>query len=317
MHDDKKIDPDNHENKDASFSAQSRRSFLGSTLGVTSAAAVAGTVGGTVLAPQAKADDFYPGEPDRSVDGNTRVATAARIKRAAARRQLNQTFRLGPQLDNDDERRYSDQNFYASFFKTLPQNDYGEVDPVEFRNLRRAMRTGEQRDFDAIQLDPTAARKLANPQGAFRFEMTGLDSHATRMPPAPTFRSATTAAEMGEVYWQALTRDVPYMEYGSNPLIGDALNDLNAFSATVGPKVDGNVTAQTLFRGETPGDVVGPYISQLLLRDVPYGPTNIVQRYPLGLAGQDFMVDAANWISGQRRGAPAEPLVFRDEFKYL
>ena len=35
---------------------------------------------------------------------------------------------------------------------------------------------------------------------------------------------------MGEVYWQALTRDVPFAEYGKDPVIADAVDDLNGFS---------------------------------------------------------------------------------------
>ena len=312
-----KHDRDVQENKDNAAGTQSRRQFLGSTLGVTSTAVLAGSVGGTVFTPKAQASDFFPGSGDPSLDGENRAEIAAQVKKQAADRQLQHTLSLPPQLDNDDELRYRSQNFYASFHKTLPQNDYGEVERGAYRRLQRAMRVGDPRAFDFIPLSDSADRRLANPQGAFRFEMTGLDSHATRMPPAPSFRSATTAAEMGEVYWQALTRDEPFIDYHSSTLIADAVQDLNSFSATVGPTADGDVTPQTLFRGETAGDVIGPYISQFLLKNIPYGPSTIVQRYPLGLAGEDFMVDAANWIHVQRGGAPQETLTFEDNHKFL
>jgi hypothetical protein len=137
------------------------------------------------------------------------------------------------------------------------------------------------------------------------------------MAPAPAFRSAEIAAEMGEVYWQALTRDVPFIEYANSVDVEDAVNDLNFFSETVGPTEGGLVTPQPLFRGETPGDVVGPYISQFLFKDIPYGPSTIIQRYPTGLAGVDFMTDAGNWINVQRGGTPQENLVFMDSHRYI
>lgn len=313
----KDLDHQEGETPEVSSTSQSRRSFLGSTLGLTSATVLAGSVGSGLLAPAAQATDFYPEDSDRSLNGRNRAKVAAQLKRRAARRQQNRTLDMEAQLDNNDERRYSEERYYASFYKTLPQNEYGEVDRAAFRKLRRAMRTGKKRDFEAISLSDQAARKLANPQGAFRFEMTGLDSHATRMPPAPSFRSAKTAAEMGEVYWQALTRDVPFIDYENSPLIDDAVADLNNFSAPVGPKENGGVTPQTLFRGETSGDLNGPYISQFLLKDIPYGPSTIVQRYQLGVAGQDFMIDPANWINVQRGGAPSESLEFEETNRYI
>jgi len=62
-------------------------------------------------------------------------------------------------------------------------------------------------------------------------------------------------------------------------MVQAAITDLNKFSETVGPKQGGNVTTSTIFRGETPGDLAGPYISQLLLKDIPYGNGKIEQTY--------------------------------------
>ena len=206
------------------------------------------------------ADDFDPSDSDPSVRRNSgprrRSNEAYTIRESAAKQHLSYTRTLGTQFDNDDEQRYSSENYYASFTKTLPSNDFGEVDPWAFEALQTAMRTGARADFDAIPLDEDAARRLANPQGAFRYEVAGLDSHATRMPPSHTFRSAELAGEMGEVYWQALTRDVPFSQYGDSDLIGYAVADLNWFSATPGPKIGGALTSGTIFRGETPGDLV-------------------------------------------------------------
>ncbi|WP_439107309.1 vanadium-dependent haloperoxidase [Congregibacter sp.] len=292
---------------DSEGEANSRRGFLKIGAGVLTTGAAG------VLTPlSAVADDFSRSDADSSVrkqrGPNRRSIEAHSIRESAADQHLSYTSGLGTQLDNDDEQRYADEHYYASFTKTLPSNEYGEVVPEAFEALQTAMRTGERADFDAIELDQDAARTLANPQGAFRYEVAGLDSHATRMPPSHSFRSAELAGEMGEVYWQALTRDVPFSQYDNHSLLWDAVYDLNVFSVT--PGVGGSVDSSTIFRGETPGDLVGPYISQFLWQPFSFGPIDVVQQYEAGLAGVDFMTDGSNWLNVQRGGAPGELLSF-------
>ena len=196
---------------EANEGGASRREFL--KMGAGTGAAAAGIAMGALAPVTAVADDFKPNDPDASVDADlgadTRALAAFNLKNQAALQHLDDTLALGKQRDNRDEKRYRKDRFYASFTKTLPSNQYGEVNPAAFKALRTAMRSGAQADFDAIALNPGAARPLANPQGAFRYVVCGLDSHASRMPPSLKFRSAKLAAEVGEVYWQALTRDVP------------------------------------------------------------------------------------------------------------
>ncbi|MEM9058656.1 MAG: hypothetical protein AAGD86_14355, partial [Pseudomonadota bacterium] len=266
-------------------SGTARRDFL-----KTSVAAVAGgTLAGATLPAAA---NTTPGAL-RATGFRAGEALGARVD--AARRQYEATLALPRQRVNGDDRRYADNHYYASFTKALPHNAFGEVEPDAYQALLRAQRSGASDDFDAVPLDPTASRKLANPQGAYRFIFAGLDGHATRMRPAPRFRSARAAAEMGEVYWQALTRDVPFNAYATDGAIAEAVDDLNSrFSYTIGPTDNGTITPATLFRGPTPGDLTGPYLSQFLWLDVPYGPSTITQRYERPLAAVDFMVDEDN-----------------------
>ncbi len=176
------------------------------------------------------------------------------------------------QSTNGDEERYADQHYYASYTKALPHNQFGEVKSAAFEQLVKAMRTGRERDFEAIRLSQHSQRGLVNPEAAYMYSIEALDSNATRIDPAHTFRSSSLASEMGELYWQALLRDLPYRQYASAPEVGAAVTDLNAFSVVPGPKINGQISSQTLFRGETDGDLVGPYISQLLWQIVPWGP---------------------------------------------
>jgi hypothetical protein len=299
--------------KASPISGMSRRAFLGK-------------VGGAILVATSGAaslDKFNSANAQEIADsgaaelsgfnGEQRRTEAFNVRKEAAQAYL-QDF-LPPQLINGDETLYAD--YRASFFKTLPQNDFGEVERNAYEKYLEALRSADPADFEAIPLSPYAERSLANPQAAYVFEMTGLDSHATRMPPAPKFASSLQAAEMGEVYWQALTRDVPYRQYGSDSLIQDALADLNVFSQIVGPKQNGQVTVDTLFRGETPGDLIGPFISQFLWLPVPYGISRIEQKYHFPVSGDDFGIDYNEWLEIQRGAAPALPNTFGNRARYI
>src|SRR5439155_23708705 len=97
-------------------------------------------------------------------------------------------------------------------------------------------------------------------------------------PPAPRIDSVQNSAEMVELYWMALLRDVPFTEFAAHELAAEAATELSRLSDFRGPKQGGDVTVQTLFRGETRGDVRGPCLSQLLLSAVPYGTLLTPQR---------------------------------------
>lgn len=294
----------------------SRRTFL--KLSASSGVALAGgmALAGIPLTP-VKADDFHPLDEDDSVFRRYRGREAFSRRADAARYQFFQYLNMGTQFDNDDEQRYAGENYYASFTKTLPSNEFGEVEPFAFEQLVEAMRNGEMESFDAIPLDASAARTLANPQGAFKYDMEGIDSHGTRMNPSHTFRSAEIAGEEAEVYWQALARDVPFINYDDDPLTNAAVADLSQFSAPPAAAAHNGVSTGTLFRGETPGDLVGPYISQFLWHDVTFGPVEFTQRYQAPMAGVNFMQDADNWLNIQRGGAPNEMMSFDETPRYI
>ena len=127
-----------------------------------------------------------------------------------------------------------------------------------------ALNSGQWADFEAIPLG--GAAKLSNPQAAYCYAMEGADAAALASPPPPAFASAWAAGEMVEDYWQALTRDVPFSQYGTDPTIAQAVADLNKLSDYRGPNVNGQVTPDVIFRGPTPGDLTGPFLSQFLLK---------------------------------------------------
>ncbi len=286
----------------------SRRNLLA---GATTTPALLATLGGTATALAPTLGHAEVLTPTQRVK---RFKNARNIRMHAAWAQYNEALSRPAQTTNDDDLQYGD--YRGSFHKCLPQNDFGEVDPDAYEALRDAFTTGEPDDFDGLVLDTESDRRLANPQAALAYNLTGIDPHATRMRPAPAFASAESAAEMGEVYWHALLRDVPFGAYGGDPLVGDALDDLNAFSETVGPTQGGSVTAGTLFRGPTPGDLAGPYVSQFLLRDVQYGQALIEQRYATPDT-TDFMTSVPDWLAIQRGANPAASISYDGQRRYI
>ncbi len=287
---------------------RSRRRFLKAVGGGALSAAAPLGGAGLLLAPagvQAKTPNgFVP---------NQRRTEAFRIRVDAALTHLRE--KLPRQHTNGDEERYRDKR--ASFFKCLPQDDLGEVDRHAYAHLLKALRRGKPADFEEIPLSIDAERRLANPQAAYAFDLMSRDSHATVTPPAPAFDSAEMAAEIGEVYWQSLTRDIPFAEYAGNVDIDAAVDDLNHFSDIRAPADDGLITPDTLFRGGLPGDLIGPYLSQFLWLDVPYGPSTIEQRYAVPVADVDYMTDYYEWLAIQRGALPTASIAFDPKPRYI
>ncbi len=248
-----------------------------------------------------------PGTPDP----NRRRLQSYWIRRGAA----YQNFRVNPARPdcNGDEKDLD--GFIGNFSKTLPHNSLGEVDPAAYKKLVKAFETENPADFEAIPLGGSA--QLANPQAAIAYSLTGGDSHVFPFPAAPKFSSAQAASEMGEVYLHALLRDVPFDSYGTDPAAAEAVDRLNEFSDFRGPKVAGQVTTGTLFRGETSGDLIGNYISQFLL--LPYVSLNLVkdQLYKVSIPGDDHMLTDADWLNIQNGGAPTTSNTFDPTPRYL
>ena len=214
---------------------------------------------------------------------------------------------------NGDEAAYPTP--IASFTKGLPHNALGEGDRTAYAALRAALTTGQATAFEALPLGGQIP--LVNPQAAYAFDLEGLDPHHVAIPAPPAFWSAEMAAEMVELYWQALTRDVPFAAYETHPLIQEAAADLSRCSAFRGPRANGRVTPATLFRGPTPGDLTGPYLSQFLWLDVPSGMLTLVQRGRVPIAGDDYMTTYPDWLAIQRGMPPARPNVLDATPRYL
>ncbi len=230
-----------------------------------------------------------------------RAEEAYEIRKEAAKANLERQSVAHP--DNGDEARYPTR--FNNYTKGLPHDALGVVAPNAYDALIHAIKTGQNADFEAIPQGVPNGSKQRDPQAAYTYFLEGRDPWTFAMPAAPAFSSVQHASESIEVLWQALTRDVPFSQYASNALTQQAAADLSRFSDFRGPKLGGQVTPGTLFRGIGPGELTGPYISQFLWRPVPFGAMTITQKYNVPVAGNNHMTNYNEWLAIQNGASPS------------
>ncbi len=181
-----------------------------------------------------------------------------------------------------------------------------------------------------VQVSSVAKQiRLVNPLAAQGFTLRGMDPQQMMlfqwgqfdangqvnripMPLPPRFDSPEEIAEMAEVYWMALCRDVPFRDYATDPTTLAAARDLAQFEALYPPDYPrpGVVATDptTLFRGFTKGDQIGPHVSQFFVRPVPQGALTIDPRIrtvkTIADGGRDYLTDFDSWLAVQKGCMP-------------
>ncbi len=272
----------------------SRRAFLGQ---ISSAAATASVVASAMgLPPLAKAAST----PSASFAGASqqRAEECFNIRREAA---LDERQVPTPnQVTNGDEERYA--NFIGSYSKGLPHKSIGEVDKTSYERLLDAARDGTAAGFENVPLGGTV--KLVNPLAGVAFDMEGRDSHQLAIGPPPAVASQARADDMVELYWMALCRDVNFTDYPADPTAQAAAAELSGLFGFAGPRAGGQVTPQTLFRGFTADDVIGPYVSQFLLKPFNYGQIPISGQIITYKPGVEYLANQAAWLAARNGQGP-------------
>jgi hypothetical protein len=227
-------------------------------------------------------------------------ATSNRVQRSYACRSLSaahDAFVPAPlQVNNGDEALYADKS--GTYTKCILQSGICLVDLAAYQTFRTALESGDPADFASITLGGT--RTLNGPQGGLAFDLEGLDVSQFSSPPAPPVVSEQYATELVEMYWASLLRDVAFTDYSSNSVATQAAAELSAMPQYQGPKDgSGNVTPDLLFRGGGnglfPGETLGPYISQFLLKSAAMGALPIEQKYTTFKKDVDYMTDATTF----------------------
>ena len=239
----------------------------------------------------AEADEGSPGNPSGGSVERVLNSYQNRVDAALAETRVP----IPRQITNGDEQRYP--NFIGNYSKGLPHNAIGEVDPSAYRSLLNAVRRGTAAAFEQVRSAAPPTR-LVNPLAGVAFDLEGTDSHQTMIPMFPSVASQALADQAVELYWQALCRDVNFTDYVTNATPRAAVSELQALPTYAG------VTAQTLFRGFTTADAIGPYVSQLLLSRMNYGPYFMDGRMSMYVPNLDYMTDQTSWHKGPNGQGP-------------
>jgi membrane-associated phospholipid phosphatase len=272
----------------------SRRKFLG-RVGIAGAATLAAGVVGAE--PLLKTERSLTHAATAALGSNQRANECAKIRRDTAQSGLRDAPPNLQHPSNNDEELYA--NKIASYSKGLPHDKDGIVQLSAYEALLNALNSGNPNDFNAIPLG--ANRRLTNPQAGLAFDMEGADAHSMLQPPAPAFASREQAAEISENYWMALLRDIPFAQYSFSPTANAAATDLSLYGSDFkGAKAGTSVTTSLLFRGLTPGDKLGPYLSQFFYQPCNFGANKLEQKVRTTMPAIDYMTDFNAWLAVQR-----------------
>jgi len=214
------------------------------------------------------------------------------------------------QVNNGDEQSFP--TFIGQFTKGMLHDSLGIVSPSYYNSLLTAVSNPAPSNFAAILRAPNATFKFVNPQASLATDLVGSNSLALIVPPAPKFNSAEQAGEYIENAWMSICRDVPFDQYGLEPLTIAAINELNTVTDFKGPLP---VTAANLFRGKYSN--TGPYISQFMYLNVSYGVNQLSQKIDCPIAGVNFMTDWGEFLRVQNGETPAASLTFNGTARYL
>lgn len=239
-----------------------------------------------------------------------------------------QNIDVGLQPDNGDADAFTD--FSGCYSKGLAHDGLGVPNAASWLSFKNALTTGNFSDFENIIVGTPGGgpnSRLNGPQGALAFDLQGLDSHASVIPPAPSVTSAQTAAEAVEHYWGSLLADVPFTQYATNSLVAQAVGDMNKLSyvkSSANNQFPYPVTAQNLFRGRIfagDGNVRGPYVSQFLVQPTFFGAQPISQQYqtflPVGGPISDFMTSVSEYQTVQNGGDSERQVAYDPTFRYV
>jgi hypothetical protein len=217
-----------------------------------------------------------------------------------------------PPAPNGDDARYAAR--WASHTKCMPHNGLGEVDATSYNTYLRAIESGDPAVFEQIPL--AGYLKLGNPQAAFAIDLIGPDAATLALATPPRFDSAEQAGELAEMYWHALLRDIPFGDYATDPTVTAAAAELTSLEGFTGPRDNGKVTHDTLFRGPSAGGRRGPYVSQFLVRDIPLSPIRVPNKIRTATPQRDYMTRTEDWLAMQN-GQLAGVNTFEDGPRYI
>ena len=260
-----------------------------------------------------RAEERATGDPGDKAKASPAKSCGERPKRAYELRQSaaesDQALPIARPCQVENEEEANLPGFIGSYSKGLPHDEMGQVNKLAYQTYLSALESGKPADFEKIPMGGYFL--LSNPRAAYSYNLDGCDSSQIPIAPPPGFASAETGAEMIELYWMALLRDLPFSAYDTSAEIAEAGGDLGKQMSGYADRkeADGTVSPARIFReGTAKGSIAGPYLSQFLWLDVPYGATKIVQKYRFPAPREDYVTTYSDWLRNQRGFLPDSAL---------
>lgn len=333
------ISPAENQTDESSPRSQSRRRFLGNVGGATAATIAAGVVGVPTFGASNEEALIATAElaEVNDIGGSGRVEQAYNLRVQAA--TIQKISPLPTHSTNGDEERYLnrignyskgmphnslgevDQVAYNTFlqatntgnpddFERIPMGDR----QVQFKNPQAGL-TFEMQGADPGHMYMPPPPRFSSPEIAAEIaenywmaltrdiNYSDYDSHSLTSAAAadltkfsdfrgPKFRpnlalrnQRTFAVGQAESISESSTTEIEQQESPRIPVRQQASS--------------GPVTTGTLFRGLTPGDLVGPYISQFLWKDYSMGVQSVSQRMRTTIPGDDYLTNYSDWLFAQ------------------
>ncbi len=186
-------------------------------------------------------------------------------------------------------------NHVAAFSKSL-RHDNEIVDPKQFHLMRNGLL---KCPCFFKKIEYPGSLMLVSPSAIYSKDFVGPFKHTNALAKVPSMTSDQTSGEMVELYNMMLLRDVKWCDYDTHPDVNKAVNDLNQLSHFNGPKENNYVTSATLFRGDSLGDVKGPYVSQFLYLPFNNGVMTVEQKSNFYQEGHNLLTTSKDILDVQ------------------
>lgn len=177
-------------------------------------------------------------------DIQQRLNDELRVRTHNARYQLKEAADADPHETND---RLDMNHVIGKFGKGLAHEaETGLPTTTAYESLRCACGIGS--GYDQIKqatisppednvvpsgdIEKVEPRPLVQPESGWTYSSRGASPAELRVAAPPAFDSPEVGAEMVELYWQALARDVNFRDYGESALIRIAATELNGLAPT-------------------------------------------------------------------------------------
>jgi hypothetical protein len=173
-----------HQNP-ANFSGVSRRNFVKGAATIAAAASTVPMV--PLLSNKESVAEAATGNGNSAIRATN--CLQYRVNTALAER-----INVGPQSGNGDITRFTD--FSGNYSKALLHDSLGVPNTAAYLSLTNAFGEGGVQDFANIIVGNPGGgpnSQLNGPQGALAFDLEGLDSHGTVIPPAPSVASPSSS----------------------------------------------------------------------------------------------------------------------------